>query len=161
VDENYSSRDYQQDCVKCHSDYHQYPYGYFYGSYPGYWWNTPRWGHYYAYPWWWDKYWYSNDHYDNDYYYDDDSDSPRTGEAQKAVRRDALRPPYVSGSTSAPDFHRQGTTTNSPGTVDGKTGSGGTDSGSSGQSGDNKTETKKETKKEEKKAERRGGKERR
>jgi hypothetical protein len=158
VDESYSSHDYQQDCVRCHADYHQYPYGYFYGSYPGYWWDNPRWGHYYAYPWWWDNYWYSND-YDQNNNDGDDSNTPRTEESQKAIRRDALRPPYVSGSSTA-SFHRQETTTGT-GTVDGKTNPADNSTDSTKKDDDNKSDSKKETKKEEKKAERRGGKDRR
>ncbi len=55
---HYVAEDYQADCLGCHTEYHEYPYGYFYGNYPDYWWSNPRWGQYYAYPWWWDNYWY-------------------------------------------------------------------------------------------------------
>jgi hypothetical protein len=81
---------YQKDCVRCHTDYHEYPYGYFYGHYPDYWWSSPRWGQYYAYPWWWDNYWYKDD-----YYYIEDTSAIRTSQGEKEVRRDALRPPYT------------------------------------------------------------------
>jgi hypothetical protein len=44
------------DCVRCHSDYHQYPYGYYYSPYPSWWWTYPSYSSYYAYPWWWQYY---------------------------------------------------------------------------------------------------------
>ena len=97
AEENYTAQDYQADCLGCHTDYHEYPYGYFYGYYPNYWWSSPRWGHYYAYPWWWDHYWYDGS---NEYYHEDDNDlTPRSTHGEKAVRRDALRPPYSQGAT--------------------------------------------------------------
>jgi hypothetical protein len=103
TDESYTAHDYQNNCLSCHTDYHEYPYGYFYGHYPDYWWSTPRWGRYYAYPWWWDYYWYDGDRK----YRDDDDLSPRPSEGEKAVRRDALRPPYTSPTSVIPSF--QGT----------------------------------------------------
>lgn len=48
-----------RDCVRCHQDFAQYPYGHYYEYYPEYYWDYPKWGDYYAYPWWWDGYWYS------------------------------------------------------------------------------------------------------
>jgi hypothetical protein len=76
---------YREHCTDCHGDYHSYPYGYYYGYYPDYYWSNPRWGHYYAYPWWWDRYWWD---------YDDDAEYvPRSEE--KAERRRGLEPPYV------------------------------------------------------------------
>ncbi|KPL05068.1 MAG: hypothetical protein AMJ73_02525, partial [candidate division Zixibacteria bacterium SM1_73] len=62
-----------------------YPYGYYYGFYPNYYWSYPSWGHYYAYPWWWDRYWWD---------YDDDAEYIPVSE-EKAERRRGLEPPYV------------------------------------------------------------------
>lgn len=76
---------YRENCTDCHGDYHSYPYGYYYGFYPDYYWSHPRWGHYYAYPWWWDRYWSD---------YDDDAEYVPTTE-EKAERRRGLEPPYV------------------------------------------------------------------
>ncbi len=83
------------DCLSCHTEYHEYPYGYYYGYYPEYWWSSPRWGHYYAYPWWWDYYWPENTGDNND-----EQLAPRSSRGEKAVRRESLRPPYSSGVTS-------------------------------------------------------------
>ena len=96
---NYEAEDYQADCLGCHTDYHEYPYGYFYGQYPDYWWSTPRWGRYYAYPWWWDNYWY-DDSYRHTRDYSDDELSPRSTRGEKVKRRDVLRPPYSVGTTN-------------------------------------------------------------
>jgi hypothetical protein len=101
VQEDYTAQDYQHDCVSCHSDYREYPYGYFYGDYPDYWWSTPRWGHYYAYPWWWDHYWYDNNGAGDN----DNETTDRSQEGEKAVRRDDLRPPY-STSSGVSTIHR-------------------------------------------------------
>ncbi|KPK77260.1 MAG: hypothetical protein AMJ89_02740, partial [candidate division Zixibacteria bacterium SM23_73] len=76
---------YREHCTDCHGDYHSYPYGYYYGFYPDYYWSNPRWGHYYAYPWWWDRYWWD---------YDDDAEYVPPSE-EKAERRRGLEPPYV------------------------------------------------------------------
>jgi hypothetical protein len=76
---------YREHCTDCHGDYHNYPYGYYYGYYPNYYWSSPRWGHYYAYPWWWDKYWWSSN--------DEVESVPKSDE--KVERRRGLEPPYV------------------------------------------------------------------
>jgi hypothetical protein len=76
---------YREHCTDCHGDYHSYPYGYYYGYYPDYYWSSPRWGHYYAYPWWWDRYWGNNDN--------QVESVPKSDE--KAERRRGLEPPYV------------------------------------------------------------------
>lgn len=150
---NYSSHDYQADCLGCHSDYHEYPYGYFYGQYPDYWWSTPRWGQYYAYPWWWDNYWYDNSHQQTQY--DSDDPSPRSTRGKKVVRRETLRPPYSTGTTN---LNRSG----GAGNV-GASGSTGKQSDQKNQSGDDPNNTKTKVKdeknenKENKKATRRGG----
>jgi len=83
---------YREHCTDCHGDYHSYPYGYYYGYYPDYYWSSPRWGHYYAYPWWWDRYWGNNDN--------QVESVPKSDE--KAERRRGLEPPYVSQQTGTP-----------------------------------------------------------
>lgn len=150
---NYSAEDYQADCLQCHSDYHEYPYGYFYGHYPDYWWSTPRWGQYYAYPWWWDNYWYDNS-YRHSQSYSDDEPSPRSTRGKKVERRDALRPPYSIGTTN---LGRPSGTGNI-----GASGSTGKPSDRNNQPADNPDNTKekngkKKKKDENKKATRRGG----
>ncbi len=145
TEDNYSAHDYQQDCLSCHPDYHEYPYGYFYGNYPDYWWSSPRWGRYYAYPWWWDYYWYDGVPQDIN---DNNHSSPRPGNVKKAERRSSLRPPYSSGVSN---ISRQGPPGGNTGTVN-------SGQGNSQTSSDGKTEVKqKENKKEQKKkAPRRG-----
>jgi hypothetical protein len=81
---------YRENCTNCHADYHQYPYGFYYGYYPDYYWNNPRWGHYYAYPWWWDNYWWDNN---NDNSGGGGTTMPES--ADKAERRRGIEPPYV------------------------------------------------------------------
>ncbi|HEX9751176.1 MAG TPA: hypothetical protein VGB22_07840 [candidate division Zixibacteria bacterium] len=79
---------YRQNCVDCHADYNEYPYGYFYGEYPEHYFEYPRWGHYYAYPWWWDHYWYG-----------DSPDESVDGEqGPMAPRRGGMLPPYIHGA---------------------------------------------------------------
>jgi hypothetical protein len=80
---------YREHCTDCHGDYHSYPYGFYYGYYPDYYWSNPRWGRYYAYPWWWDRYWWEDDYQ----HYDDEGTAPES--AEKAERRRGLEPPYV------------------------------------------------------------------
>ena len=148
VDENYASSDYQHNCVSCHPDYQNYPYGYFYGDYPNYWWSTPRWGHYYAYPWWWDYYWYDTNN-DNG---GDGGETQERPQGEKAVRRDALRPPYTTENV-IPTFHRteppsSGTTQPSAGTKP---------SVPENKPDNTKKDDKKSDDKDTKKAERRGG----
>ncbi len=146
---HYAAEDYQADCLGCHAEYHEYPYGYFYGNYPDYWWSNPRWGQYYAYPWWWDNYWYdgNNQHAQKS---NDENPSLRSTSGKKVERRETLRPPYSIGTTNI------------------SRSSGGGDVGASGstvktsdqeqQPTDNPNNTKeKEEKKEDKKAPRRGG----
>ncbi|RKX23419.1 MAG: hypothetical protein DRP51_00400 [Candidatus Zixiibacteriota bacterium] len=151
---NYTAENYQADCLECHADYHEYPYGYFYGQYPDYWWSTPRWGRYYAYPWWWDNYWYDGS-YRHTRDYSDDEPSPRSTRGKKVERRDVLRPPYSVGTTN---LSRSG----SSGNV-GTSGSTEKPSDQNKQPVDNPDNTKtkekidKKEKKDNKKATRRGG----
>ncbi|MCK5125023.1 MAG: hypothetical protein KAR42_02100 [candidate division Zixibacteria bacterium] len=44
------------DCTRCHGDYNEFPYGYYYSPYPDYYWANDNYALYYAYPWWWDYY---------------------------------------------------------------------------------------------------------
>jgi hypothetical protein len=61
-------------------DYHEV-YGYSQYYYPHYWSVYPRWGHYYAAPWWYDYNWGDNE----SRYNDDDVRSPRPSTAEPAV----------------------------------------------------------------------------
>ena len=84
-EEEYSAAYYHRHCVDCHEDYVEYPYGYYYGYYPDYYWDYPRWGKYYAYPWWWDWHWWPQDEY-----------APEEEEkAERRRREDTLMPPYT------------------------------------------------------------------
>ena len=94
----HTGRYYREHCTDCHGDYHSYPYGFYYGYYPDYYWSNPRWGRYYAYPWWWDRYWWDDDRY----HYEDEGYEPES--AERAERRRGLLPPYVrpGGTPSQP-----------------------------------------------------------
>jgi hypothetical protein len=152
---------YRDRCLECHADYAEYPYGFFYGSYPDYYFEYPRWGYYYAYPWWWDSYWYEDGYADDVYY--DDAGQPVTPSA-KASRRGGLIPPYVGGATAVPPPSGGFQSTSSPPAKQG-TGSGTTGAGTApgtkvrvkkaDDTGDGSTTDQTDTKK--KKAGRRGG----
>lgn len=94
----YTGQYYREHCTDCHQDYHNFPYGFYYGYYPDYYWSNPRWGHYYAYPWWWDNYW------GNDYNNENGGVEQPPASAEKAERRRGLEPPYVrpEGTSSTP-----------------------------------------------------------
>ncbi|MFH1700374.1 MAG: hypothetical protein ABIE07_07270 [Candidatus Zixiibacteriota bacterium] len=55
-DESGYSATQVSDCTRCHGDYQEYPYGYYYSPYPDFWWEYEKYGYFYAYPWWWDFY---------------------------------------------------------------------------------------------------------
>jgi hypothetical protein len=93
-DAAYQHQEGDRDCVRCHQDYQQYPYGYYYGYYPEYYWNYPRWGSYYAYPWWWDSY-YEGSAYNKGGITTEPANSV-TGE--KPSTRRGLEPPYSRDS---------------------------------------------------------------
>ncbi len=78
-----------RDCLRCHQDYSDYPYGHYYEYYPDYYWSNPNWGSYYAYPWWWEDYWYE----DNGNAAVDTVDVVGSPE-----RRRGLAPPYTRGA---------------------------------------------------------------
>lgn len=85
--ESYTHVEADRDCMRCHTDYGTYPYGYYYGYYPDYYWSNPKWGSYYAYPWWWEEYWYN--------------DSPvavdTVDQIARPEQRRGLTPPYSRG----------------------------------------------------------------
>lgn len=138
-EEGVAAHNYQQDCLDCHSDYHEYPYGYFYSDYPDYWWDSPRYGKYYAYPWWWDYYW-STEKSSARVVSDDSEDTPSVRpEGKKVSRRDNLRPPYSSGipSIGRDNFGSGGSS--GGGTVSGSAGS---SSGGSNSTGSSSSESK-------------------
>ncbi len=84
-EEHYSGAYYRQNCTDCHVDYHQYPFGYYYGYSPDYYWENQRWGHYYNYPWWWEWYWWD--------YMDDDREFVPSDIEKGTRRRSNLAPP--------------------------------------------------------------------
>ncbi|MEW5700615.1 MAG: hypothetical protein AB1792_00065 [Candidatus Zixiibacteriota bacterium] len=92
----HSQEYYRQNCLDCHADYATYPYGYFYGFYPEYYFENPRWGYYYAYPWWWDHQWYEPDAAE--------AGGDEGTSSTKAERRGGIVPPYVdrAPAVSAP-----------------------------------------------------------
>jgi hypothetical protein len=55
-DEGRYHTDQTSDCVGCHVDFDEYPYGYYYSPHPNYWWDYDNYAYYYAYPWWWGYY---------------------------------------------------------------------------------------------------------
>jgi hypothetical protein len=83
------------DCTSCHTDYNDYPYGYYYSPYPSYWWDHSDYAYYYAYPWWWSYYDYP--YADGNYEYGQNS-----GHGTKFDRREGPRepapPPYSDDS---------------------------------------------------------------
>ncbi len=127
TEENYSSHDYQQGCTDCHSTYHEYPYGYFYGNYPDYWWDSPRYGRYYAYPWWWDYYWYTEKPRRQSITDGGEDAAEVRSDGKKIERRQSLRPPYSDGipTISRDDYNSGGSSgsTGSSGSAGGNTGS--------------------------------------
>jgi len=157
--EGYTSRDYQDACVDCHTDYNDYPYGYFYGDhYPDYWWSTPRFGHYYAYPWWWDYYWSPSEGYYGEDGGNNDTFVPRSSTGEKATRRNSgsMRPPYVQDQDmpTIPNITRGGSSGGSRGTTTKET-TGNAESGSD--SNQDNSSGKQTTKEDNTKKTRRGG----
>jgi hypothetical protein len=149
--EGYTHTSGDRDCMRCHQDFGQYPYGYYYSDYyPSYYWDYPRWGSYYAYPWWWDHFWYSGG-------------SQQAGDTNSDQRpdrrRQGLAPPYTQGGNLnmptppplPPLFTPGGTSTGSSGTATGGS-SGGNNNGN-----DNGNNSGKKEKKEQKPPKRRGG----
>ena len=84
-----------------YGDNYNEDYGYSQYYYPSYWTLSPRWGHYYAVPWWWDYGFY---HGSKDIYYDDDG-SPRSSGGEKALpesRFQEVQPPGAPAITRGP-----------------------------------------------------------
>jgi len=118
----YSQEYYRENCLDCHPDYHEYPYGYFYGSYPEYYFDYPRWGRYYAYPWWWEHYWYDGDADNDEYGSGAVADDAHDKADRTRSRTSSMIPPYSTGSyNESPTFHRSGDGTTSTGKPDGST----------------------------------------
>jgi len=66
---NYADHDhsyYHKQCMDCHQDYYNFPYGYGYSDIPFYWGDYHNWGSYYTYPWWWESYWWDIDWHEED-----------------------------------------------------------------------------------------------
>jgi hypothetical protein len=80
------------NCLSCHSDYQEYPYGYYYSPAPSFWWQYPNYGYYYATPWWWGYYEY--DYLDGDYrYHEPDMADTKFGPRERD--NIPIRPPHV------------------------------------------------------------------
>lgn len=82
------------DCVRCHTDYHEYPYGYYYSPYPSYWWDYSDYAYYYAYPWWWSYYDYP--YLPGDYHYSGTSGGTKFD--RREGPREPAAPPYSTRS---------------------------------------------------------------
>ncbi|HEQ99620.1 MAG TPA: hypothetical protein ENO22_09805 [candidate division Zixibacteria bacterium] len=59
---------YSSNCGNCHDLITDYPYGYGYSSFPGYWEDYHNYGLYYTFPWWWESYWWDIDLEPNENY---------------------------------------------------------------------------------------------
>ncbi len=93
------------DCTRCHPDYGQYPYGHYYSPYPDYWWSYPRYGDYYANPWWWS--YYGNPSEDEG----EAAGEDETNRGTKFDRREAASPPAPPYAVPGSGFnHRTGET---------------------------------------------------
>jgi len=57
----HSTEYYSNQCLGCHSDLEEYPYGFEHNSNPEFWSEYQNWGKYYTYPWWWESYWWDID----------------------------------------------------------------------------------------------------
>lgn len=82
------------DCVSCHAGYTEFPYGHYYAPTPDYWWDNPRYGEYYTFPWWWSYYEYS--YLNGEYGYDSYSGGTKFDEHEVVVtpRTQIPPPPY-------------------------------------------------------------------
>lgn len=91
-----NERDYRadqtSDCLRCHVDYGDYPYGHYYSPDPEYWWEHNIYVQYYAEPWWWDYYDYPG--------------ADGSGRSTKFDRVDGASepppPPYITGDEGYP-----------------------------------------------------------
>jgi len=138
------SYDEEGNCIDCPDYYHE-DYGYSYYYVPNYWVTHPRWGHYYATPWWYDY----NVYDDGDRYYESIV-SPRSSQPGKAVRPGGRWQEAQPSGTTPPRITRgafgtaaTGTSGGTAGKGDGKSGSGEVKTKSN--SGDSQKETKKKS----------------
>ena len=88
-DGEYDHSQSDRNCVSCHQDYHQYPYGYYYSYYPDFYWSYPRFGEYYAYPWWWNYY------YEGGYGNGGQGNGGVATQGTKPPMRRGMEPPYA------------------------------------------------------------------
>ena len=68
---------YGNNCMDCHNEITEYPYGYGYSSFPGYWEDYHNYGLYYTFPWWWESYWWDINLEPNENYSPDAADRRR------------------------------------------------------------------------------------
>ena len=54
----HSTEYYSNQCLDCHNDLEEYPYGFAHSANPEFWSEYQNWGKYYTYPWWWESYWW-------------------------------------------------------------------------------------------------------
>jgi len=94
-DEGGFQADQTSDCTRCHGDYQEYPYGYYYAPYPSYWWEHSDYAYYYAYPWWWSYYDYP--YLPGDYHYSGTSKSGTKFDRREGPGEPAA-PPYSTRS---------------------------------------------------------------
>ncbi|MBD3216814.1 MAG: hypothetical protein GF310_00965 [candidate division Zixibacteria bacterium] len=114
---------YSSNCSGCHAEIMDYPYGYGYSSFPGYWEDYHNYGLYYTFPWWWESYWWDIDMDPNPGY------SPANAERRRGIyipQGDYIPPPAEIVTPTPP----------------GSTGTSGDSGGNSG-SGDSKTKEEK------------------
>ncbi len=93
-----------EQAAKDYGDNYNEDYGYSQYYYPSYWTLSPRWGRYYAVPWWWDYGYY----HDNEPIFNSgDEESPRSSGGEKAVPESRFRDttpngvPVISRGTSS------------------------------------------------------------
>lgn len=88
--------------ISDYGDNYNEDYGYSQYYYPSYWTLSPRWGRYYAVPWWWDYDYYQDT---RPIYYEDDG-STRSSGGEKATPATRYQEPYTTGT---PGVSRGGT----------------------------------------------------
>jgi hypothetical protein len=100
-DEGGYRADQTSDCLRCHDSFHDYPYGYYYGPYPTWWWNYSNYSSYYAYPWWWRYYDYP--YLDDGYHYGDGGGTSHRGTKfdRRETRPGPVPPPHSWNSWEA------------------------------------------------------------
>jgi hypothetical protein len=115
---------YHKQCLDCHQDYHEFPYGYGYRDVPSYWQDYGRWGSYYTYPWWWENYWWDIGGGESEakYKYDTgEKPNERRGLFENLPWEQGLGPaPIVPDAGSGSSANTGGTSTGSSDDDDGK-----------------------------------------